>query len=194
MKNKRILLGLMLLIISLLAVGCGGGKKASDTSIDQFQASVIKEIDDEGTVNVEEANGGYVFSYKKDNMLNATLSFEGEADKNKMIRSVTATCDSVNVEYFMEMTASEVINDVVNASDVPVNKLAGDIFLTDCGYAVALFSPDPKSESDEYDYFDGMDVIMAARKEPQKQKGWQYTVKADEENDTVTVVFDYVGE
>lgn len=54
MKNKRILLGLMLLIISLLAVGCGGGKPEQKTDSAKPAEQEVTDGQDEDQDALEE--------------------------------------------------------------------------------------------------------------------------------------------
>lgn len=184
----------MLIIMLFLAAGCGKKEIVSEITIDDFEAKAVKEINDEGKLIVTETEDGYKFvfdQYEEDqSWFTGTEQFEGRANKDRKIKSVTAVRDNVNTEYFMEMTTVDLVADISDYEKVPVNRLYGEMFLLDFGKIVGLFSPD--AESDDQ-FASGLTILMNARHAPQTINGWKYTIDAAAEKDSVMITAEYVG-
>ena len=194
MKGRLYYIIPMLIIVLFLTAGCAKKEIVSDITIDDFESKAVKEINDEGKLIVTETEDGYKFvfdQYGEDqSWFTGTERFEGIADKDRRIKSVTAMRDNVNTEYFMEMTTTDLVADISDYEKVPVNKLYGEMFLLDFGRVVGLFSPD--AESDDQ-FASGLTILMNARHAPQTINGWKYTIEAAAEKDSVMITAEYVG-
>lgn len=181
-------------LVAAMIVGCGQKEIVSDISIDEFETKVVKVIDNAGSLTTTETDDGYKFVFDRygedQSWFSGIERFEGTANKDRMIKSVTAFRENVDTEYFMEMTAEQFVSDIMDYENVSARKIYGELFIVDFGNAVGLFSPD--TESDDQ-LVPGLKVLMNARKSPQKINGWQYTIETNAEAGTVTIKAEYVG-
>ena len=197
MKSGRRILPVVAAIVMALAafIGCGQKEIVSDITIDEFESKVIKKVDASGKLTVTETGEGFDFVFDKygedQSYMTGIETFTGTANKERKLKSVTAVKDGVDVEYFMSMTASEFVSDIMNYENIPARRVLGDLFLVDFSNVVSLCSPDAESTDGQLEK--GMSVLLNARKEPQTINGWTYSVEGDAAGNTLTMKAEYVG-
>ena len=103
---------------AVMVTGCGQKETVSDITIDQFESNVIKEVKSDGKLSVTETNEGFGFVFDKygedQSYMTGIETFKGTANKDRKIKQITAIKDNVDVEYFMSMTATDFISDVMD--------------------------------------------------------------------------------
>ncbi len=173
----------LILCISLCA--CGSQSKGSGVLVEELKET-IQEFDDDGVLTVAESEEGYTFKYEG-SILSGDLVLTGKADKNNNIIEIKANGDSINVDYFDSLTASQLVKDMADWEHIAMNKLAGEFMLWDFSYITKICSKDKTSD----DQMLGLDILLAARNSPQTNNGWIYTVSSDSNAGTVTITAVY---
>ena len=197
MKSVKRMLSAAIAIVMTLAVftGCGQKEIVSDITLDEFESKVIKKVNASGKLDVTETGEGFSFVFDKygedQSYMTGLETFTGTANKERKLKSVTAVKDNVDVEYFMSMTASEFVSDVMNYENITARRALGDLFLVDFSNIVSLCSPDAESTDGQLEK--GMSVLLNARKAPQTINGWTYSVEGDAAGNTLTMKAEYVG-
>ena len=104
-------------------------------------------------------------------------------------KSFCKNISSYYIDYFNSLTAKQLLSDLADANNVPMNKLTGDFVLWDFSYVVSLCSKDQSSEDQIY----GLDLLLAARKSPQEKDGWTYSISTNSSTESITITATYGG-
>ena len=191
-KRTTYILGLVSVLVMVVISGCGKTVKTSDKSIDDFDReieNITSTKTKEPRVKEKEMNNGIVFTYDfQTEWTTGSEIFEVTTDKNKMLQSVTATKDFVDVDYFMEMSGADLFSDIYDLANMSEKKRNGIIFLVDFGLIYSRLSYDDEDTSIDFDMF------MSIREEPQTLGGWKYSCETNADEETVTFVAEFVGE
>lgn len=176
---KKVLIGILALIMVLGLVGCGsGGSNVTTEKFIQAYNSQMSETDQIDEFDIKETEDG--FSFEKNNV-------SGTMDKNKNINYIKFVNENVECMYF----SSEV--DVWGLTKKFVEGDASNIYISDLNayecidemkilYATCFNNNNPD--------LDEIAKILAS-KQPTAIDNWSISVSVDEENETVIVEAKY---
>lgn len=190
---KRISALILVLSMMFTLCGCGNTSPASNITIDDYKINVIPffaSVSTNGVFDEREAGNGYMFSYS-DSFFGSEFRVTGKANSKQQIQSVTLEIeDCLNTDYFSSATEANIVSDIADVMNVPVNKLTVDIFFFFSACEVFAFSG---VEATEYPAAGSIEKILKARNTPQMYDGWTYSFALDTDNELATFTAEYTG-
>ena len=136
---KRFYAVVLAVFVLFTLAACGKKAPVSDVSIDEFEELMVKKLDEEGSFEVTEADGGCAFLFETDRM-QFPIQVKGTADKEEMLMTAEVTVADINEDAFLELTSAKLASDMLDWNNVPVNQLVPEICLFHFTSSVLRFS------------------------------------------------------
>lgn len=181
---KRLLALLLASALALSLAACGG--KSSNISMDNFEGAFLL-IDQDWAFTYTEGDGGSSFGLSEE-LLSLPFTVEGTADKKQMLKQAVVTLEGTPEDYFQDVTALSIQQDIDNARSVPIGRLATDFAISAVIIGLLDRSDEEVMQSAPNDR---INLVLSAIDGPQTLDGWTYTI--DLTGRMLTITVEYTG-
>lgn len=174
----------LVLLLSMVFTLCAcGAEKVSNVTISDLESKSLKAIDSNARLTKANDGKGISFSWKSDLSGAWPMNIAGIANEKEQLSSITATISGIDTDYFMSCTGKQIVLDISDWQNVPMNKLACSVFFMRYLDVVSVLSGETGH----------IDVLLDARSGKSTFAGWEYRITTDKANESATVVANYVG-
>ncbi|MBQ2824409.1 MAG: hypothetical protein IJF18_07515 [Oscillospiraceae bacterium] len=182
---------MVMLLITVMLVGCGKEMLVSDLNISTLKSEFINNID-KASLSETEIDNGYEFEGTAD-YISSKIRIKGMANSEKNIANIEMTIsECVDINYFETLTFEQFSEDLLeNPEHVTEAEFCTLGFVFYASELIPVMNDGANGKSDIEKY---VSFILGLKNGKKESNGWKYSLVVNKSTEMITLTAEYVGE